>query len=190
MQSASDLPPPPGLLGADSLPDELPGERTRLGAEPPPVANWLGQGSDMGESGGTVHPGCTVVGAVGAVAPGAPAGGVTPAEGVSDNDGDGAAGVAGAGAVDKVAAGAESLALGAIDPGAPAAEARACANGVLGSSSKRAIAARRVGLGVSIAATIVSGSTPILLTNAQHFAAFHKLASGAYLLRCLRHGSG
>jgi hypothetical protein len=49
MQSASDLPPPPGLLGADSLglplPDEVPGERAGLGEPPPPVANWLGKGS-------------------------------------------------------------------------------------------------------------------------------------------------
>ena len=95
MQSASDLPPPPGLLGADSLglplPDEVPGERARLGAEPPPVANWLGNGSDMGESGGAVDPGCAVVGAVGVVVAGAPAGGASPADGVGDSDVDGAA---------------------------------------------------------------------------------------------------
>jgi hypothetical protein len=62
MQSASDLPPLPGLLGADSLglplPDEAPGERARLGEPPPPVANWLGKGSDMDDSGGAVDPGC------------------------------------------------------------------------------------------------------------------------------------
>ena len=45
MQSASDLPPPPALLGADSLglplPDEAPGERAseEPPEEPPPVAN-------------------------------------------------------------------------------------------------------------------------------------------------------
>jgi len=180
MQSASDLPPPPGLLGADSLglalPDELPGERARLGAEPPPVANWLGKGSDMGDSGGTVDPRCAVVGAVGVVVAGTPAGGespaegvgdgVSPAEGVGDNDVDGAAGLVGAGAtlgvvVRKVVVGAESLGLGAaIDAGAPPADERACANAASGSSSKRAMAARTGGLGVSIAITMAfAGST-------------------------------
>jgi hypothetical protein len=87
MQSASDLPPPPGVLGADWLglpfPGEVPGERARLGEPPPPVANWLGKGSDNGDSVGTVD----------VVVAGAPAGGVSPAEGVGDNDVDGAAGV-------------------------------------------------------------------------------------------------
>src|SRR5262249_35402949 len=104
MQSASDFPPPPGVLGFDWLglppPDELSGERASEGPpeEPPAVPNWVGKGSDMGESGGTVDPGCVVVGAVVTVA--APAGGVSPAEGVGDNgvgdnDIDGAAGVVG-----------------------------------------------------------------------------------------------
>src|SRR5690349_21631461 len=76
MQSASDLPPPPGLLWADSLglalpAGEVPGERASVGpaeepppvlpdeapVEPPPVANWLGKGSAIGASGGTVDPG-------------------------------------------------------------------------------------------------------------------------------------
>ena len=87
MQSASDLPPPPGLLGADWLgllpPDEVSGRgqaRSRL-----PVANWLGKGSDNGDS----------VGTVAVVVAGAPAGGVNPAEDVGDNSVNGAAGVVG-----------------------------------------------------------------------------------------------
>ena len=97
MQSASDLPPPPGLLGADwlglSLPDDVPGERAseEPPEPPPPVAKLLGKGSDMGDS--TVDPGSAVVGAVGVVVAGTPAGGVKPAEGVDDDDVDGVAGV-------------------------------------------------------------------------------------------------
>jgi hypothetical protein len=70
MQSASDLPPPPGLLGADSLglEEEVAGDRARLGAAPPPVANWVGNGSDIGESAGSAGSG--VAGAAGAVAAG------------------------------------------------------------------------------------------------------------------------
>jgi hypothetical protein len=70
MQSASDLPPPPGLLGADSLglEEEVAGDRARLGAAPPSVANWVGNGSDMGESAGSAGSG--VAGAAGAVAAG------------------------------------------------------------------------------------------------------------------------
>jgi hypothetical protein len=49
------------------------------------VANWLGKGSDMGDSGGTVDPGRAVVGAAGVVVAGTPAGGVSPAEGVGDD---------------------------------------------------------------------------------------------------------
>jgi len=53
MQSARDLPPPPGALGADSLglglPEEEPGESARLLAPvEPPVANCVGS---CGESG-------------------------------------------------------------------------------------------------------------------------------------------
>lgn len=88
MQSASDLPPPPGLLGADwlglLLPDELPGERAS--EEPPelplPVSGLMGKGSDMGDSGVTPDP---VVGALGTV--------VAAAEVVDGNDVDGADGV-------------------------------------------------------------------------------------------------
>lgn len=132
MQSASALPPPPGLLGADSL-GLAPGESARLGEEPPPVANWLGNGSDMGDSGGAFDPGCAVVGAVGVVVAGTPDGGVSPAEGVDDNEVDGAPGEVGAvptcGVVDKVVVGAESLGLGAATEGVELpADERACAN--------------------------------------------------------------
>ena len=163
MQAESALPPPPGLLGADwlglLLPDEVSGERARLGEPPPPcsVANWLGKGSDMGDSGGTVDPGCAVVGVVVA---GTPPGGTSPAEGVGDKgvdpaEGDGAVGVVAPGdtlgVLRKVVAGAETLGLGAArDAGEPPADERACANAASGHSSKRATAARTGGLGVSI----------------------------------------
>ena len=69
--------------------------------EPPAVPNWLGNGSDMGDSDGTFDPGA-VVGVVGVVVAAKPPGGVSPAEGVGDNgvgdnDVDGAASVAGPG---------------------------------------------------------------------------------------------
>jgi hypothetical protein len=175
MQSASDLPPPPGLLGADwlglLLPDEVSGERAseEPPEEPPPVANWLGKGSDIGDSVGTVD----------VVVAGAPAGGVNPAEGVGDNgvdpaegvddnDVDGAAGAVGPedalGVVvaRKVVVGAERRALGAAtDAGEPPADERTCANAPSGSSSKRAMAPRTGGLGVSIEIHRgVAGSTP------------------------------
>ena len=151
MQSASDLPPPPGLLGADwlelPLPDEVPGERASGEPPPPPVANWLGKGSDIGDS----------VGTLGVVVAGTPAGGVNPAEGVGDNGVNGAAGVVGPEdplgvvVVRKVVVGAESRGLGAAtDAGEPPADERTCANAASGSSSKRAMAARTGGLGVSI----------------------------------------
>jgi hypothetical protein len=157
MQSASDLPPPPGLLGADWLgllpPDEVSGERAseEPPEEPLPVANWLGKGSDNGDSVGTVD----------VVAAGAPAGGVNPAEGVGDNGVDGAAGVVGPEdplgvvVVRKVVVGAEIRGLGAAtDAGEPPADERTCANAASGSSSKRAMAARMGGLGVSIEITM------------------------------------
>jgi hypothetical protein len=163
MQSASDLPPPPGLLAADSLglplPAEAPGERAseEPPEEPPPVANWLGKGSDMGDSGATVDPSCAVVGVVGVVVVGTPADGVGPAEGAGDagDNGVGANRVSPAeGDVDgaAVVVGAESLGLGAATDVAPADE-RACANAASGSSSKKAMAARTGGLGVTIAIT-------------------------------------
>src|SRR5262245_44191515 len=167
MQSASDFPPPPGLLFADSLglplPDELPGVRARLGEEPPPVANWLGKGSDMASNGGTVDPGCAVVGPVGVVVAAAPAGGASPPEGVGDNDVEGAAGAVGLGDTwgvgVKVVVGGEILALGAAAE--PPADERAWANAASGNSSKRAIAARTDGLGVSIAITMALSAVPL-----------------------------
>src|SRR4030095_9908743 len=111
----------------------------------------------MGDSGAAVDPGCAVVGAVGVVVAGTPPGGVSPAEGVGDNDVDGAAGVVGRedrlGVVvgREVVVGAESRGLGAAtDAGEPPVDERACANAALGNSSKRAMAARTGGLGVSI----------------------------------------
>ena len=180
MQSASPLPPPPGLLDAD----EVPG--SRLGAAPPPcsVANWLGRGSDIGDSGATVDPGCAVVGVVVA---GTPAGGVSPADGVGDKgvgpaEGDGAAGVVAPeetlGAVRKVAVGAESLGLGAArDAGAPPADERVCANATSGNSSKRAPAARTGGLRVSIAITMALPAVPQPSNDRCCFCGIHNLAS-------------
>jgi hypothetical protein len=168
MQSASDLPPPPGLLGADwlglSVPDEAPGERAseEPPEAPPPVAGLMGKGSDMGAS--TPDP---VVGAVGAVVAATPPDGVSPAEGVDDppegvgdTDVDGADGVVRPGdtlgvMVRKVVGGAETLGLGA----APADE-RACANAMSGSSNNREMALRTVGLGVSIAITMALPAVP------------------------------
>jgi hypothetical protein len=111
----------------------------------------------MGDSGATVDP---VVGAVGEVVAATPApGGIGPAEGVVDNDVEGAAGVVAPedtlGAVRKVADGTETLGLGA----APADE-RACANAALGDSSKRAMAPRMGCLGVSIAITMALPPVP------------------------------
>jgi hypothetical protein len=59
MQSLSDLPPPPGLLGADwlGLEGDVAGESARFGEDPPPVANWVGNGSDIGESAGSAGSG-------------------------------------------------------------------------------------------------------------------------------------
>src|SRR5262245_1399726 len=164
MQSASDLPPPPGLLGADwlglLLPDEvLPGERAseEPPEEPPPVSGLTGRGSDMGDSGATVDP---VVGAVGEVVAATPApGGIGPAEGVVDNDVEGAAGVVRPedtlGAVRKVADGTETLGLGA----APTDE-RACASAMSGSSNNKVTAPKACDLSVSIAITMALRPVP------------------------------
>jgi hypothetical protein len=78
IQAASDRPPPPGLLGADSLglPEAVAGDRARLGDEPPPVANWVCSGSDMGESAGKAGSGL-------AAAAGAVTGGSSPAGSVA-----------------------------------------------------------------------------------------------------------
>ena len=180
MQSASDLPPPPGLLGADWLglpfPDEVSGERARLGEPPPPpVANWLGKGSDNGDNVGTVD----------VVVAGTPAGGVNPAEGVDDkgvspDEGDGAAGAVAPedtlGVVRKVVVGAESLGLGAARDGEPADE-RVCANAASGYGSKTAMAARKAGLGVSIAITMALRAVPQRSNARCHFCGIHNSAS-------------
>ena len=115
----------------------------------------------MGDSGAAVDPGCAVVGAVGVVVAGTPPGGVSPAEGVGDNDVDGAAGVVGPVDVWGVV-GAESLGLGAAtDAGEPPVDERACANAASGNSSKRAMAARTGGLGVSIEITMTLPAVPL-----------------------------
>ncbi len=190
MQSASDLPPPPGLLGADwlglSLPDDvLGGERAseEPPEEPPPVAKLLGKGSDKGDS--TVDPGSAVVGAVGVVVAGTPAGGVKPAEGVDDDDVDdvdGAAGVVEPGdalgvvVVREVVVGAEKLGT-ARDTGALPADERACANAASGNSNKTAMAARAGGLGVSIAITMALPAAPGPSNARWYFCGIHNLAS-------------
>jgi hypothetical protein len=200
MQSASDLPPPPGLLGADwlglSLPDDvLGGERAseEPPEEPPPVAKLLGKGSDMGDSGATVDPGCCVVGVVVAATP---AGGVSPAEGVDDppegvddddvDDVDGAAGVVEPGdalgvvVVREVVVGAEKLGT-ARDTGALPADERACANAASGNSSKRVMAASTGGLGESIAITMGCRQCPSLVTIGATFAEFTIWRATEYL---------
>ena len=185
MQSASDLPPPPGVLGADSLglplPEAVPGASARSGADPPPVENWLGNGSDMGDSGATVDPSPVALGVVVAATPD---GGVSPpADGVGevgDNAVDGAAGVAGPVEVREVVVdGVESLALGVpTDARELLVEERACANAASGRSSMTATAARTDSLGVSIANHHgVAGSTPIPVTIDRRFYGVHKLAS-------------
>jgi hypothetical protein len=113
----------------------------------------------MDDSGGAVDPGCAVVGAAGVVVAGTPAGGVSPADGVVDNEVDGAAGEVGAGptcgVVDKVVVGAESLGLGEAG-----ADDRACANAVVG-SSKSAMVAKTGSLGVNIAITMALPAVPL-----------------------------
>jgi hypothetical protein len=111
----------------------------------------------MGDSGATVDP---VVGAVGAVVAATPApGGIGPADGVVDNDVEGAAELAAPedtlGAVRKVAEGTETLGLAA----APADE-RTCANAASGNSSKTAMEAMTEGLGVSMQSPCVAGGAP------------------------------
>jgi hypothetical protein len=166
MQSASDLPPPPGALGFDwlGLPplDEVSGERAseEPPEEPPPVAELMGKASDMGDSGGTNDPGCSVVGVVGVVVAAGPTGGVGPAEGVADDDVDAAAGVLGPtlGAMVGKVVGVGLVAATGAD--ARPAEERACASATSGSSSKRAMVARAVDLGMSIAITMALPAVP------------------------------
>src|SRR5262245_13237900 len=154
MQSASDLPPPPGLLGADSLglEEEVPGDSARLGEELPPVANWVGNGSDMGESAGSAGSG--VAGAAGPVAAGsgvgADAGAAAPAEGAAAL----AVGVAVAdvralvGAVFTVAVAPWLRALDAMpDACPPLPEERASAAAASKVVSKSAVAGKKMSVG-------------------------------------------
>jgi hypothetical protein len=148
--------------------------------EPPPVANWLGKGSDKGDSVGTVE----------VVVAGAPAGGVNPAEGMGDNGVNGAAGVVepeellGVVVARKVVVGAESRALGAAtDADEPPADERTCANAASGSSSKRAMAARTGGLGVSITITMAYPAVPQPSNDRCHFCGIHNLASNGISAR-------
>ncbi len=54
MQSVRRLPPPPGVLGADSLGLDEPGDRASvLLAGVPPVANWVGSCGDSGAMSGS-----------------------------------------------------------------------------------------------------------------------------------------
>jgi hypothetical protein len=54
MQSANDSPPPPGVLGADSveLVEKLPGDSAMLGCTTPPVENCVCSCGEMGASSG------------------------------------------------------------------------------------------------------------------------------------------
>ena len=194
MQSASDLPPPPGLLGADwlglSLPDDvLGGERAseEPPEEPPPVAKLLGKGSDMGDSGRPGDRGCWR-GRRGRCRHArrrcSPAK-AWPAEGVDDDDVDdvdGAAGVVEPGdalgvvVVREVVVGAEKLGT-ARDTGALPADERACANAASGNSNKTAMAARTGGLGVSIAITMALPAAPGPSNARWYFCGIHNLAS-------------
>src|SRR5256885_11884578 len=63
MQSASDLPPPPGALGADSLglaAEEALGDRARLGCVTPPVANCVGSCGESGAMGASSGMGAAI----------------------------------------------------------------------------------------------------------------------------------
>ena len=63
MQSASDLPPPPGALGADSLglgAEEALGDSARLGCVTPPVANCVGSCGERGAMGASSGSGAAI----------------------------------------------------------------------------------------------------------------------------------
>jgi hypothetical protein len=63
MQSASDLPPPPGALGADSLglgAEEALGDSARLGCVTPPVANCVGNCGERGAMGASSGSGAAI----------------------------------------------------------------------------------------------------------------------------------
>ena len=63
IQSASDLPPPPGALGADSLglgAEEALGDSARLGCVTPPVANCVGSCGERGAMGASSGSGAAI----------------------------------------------------------------------------------------------------------------------------------
>ena len=63
MQSASDLPPPPGALGADSLglgAEEALDDSARLGCVTPPVANCVGSCGERGAMGASSGSGAAI----------------------------------------------------------------------------------------------------------------------------------
>ena len=63
MQAASDLPPPPGALGADALgltEEEPPGDSARLGCATPPVANCVGSCGERGAMGASSGSGAAI----------------------------------------------------------------------------------------------------------------------------------
>ena len=63
MQSASDLPPPPGALGADSLglaAAEALGDSAKLGCVTPPVANCVGSCGERGAMGASSGAGAAI----------------------------------------------------------------------------------------------------------------------------------
>ena len=63
MQSASDLPPPPGVLGADSLglaAGEALGDSAKLGCVTPPVANCVGSCGERGAMGASSGSGAAI----------------------------------------------------------------------------------------------------------------------------------
>src|SRR5262245_37053572 len=63
MQSARDLPPPPGALDADALglpPEDVPGDSARLGCVTPPVANCVGSCGESGAMGASSGMGASI----------------------------------------------------------------------------------------------------------------------------------
>jgi hypothetical protein len=79
MQSASDLPPPPGALGADSLglaEEETPGESAMLGWTTPPVENCVCSCGESGAMGSSSGAGAAI--ADGGITPGGGGVGIVP----------------------------------------------------------------------------------------------------------------
>jgi hypothetical protein len=136
----------------------------------------------MGDSGATLDPA-----GAGVLVAATPPGGVSPVEGVPDNDVDGAAGAAGAAGgemLGRVAAGALGRRLGDGE------EERTCAEAASGSTSKRATAVRQDGLSISIAITMVLAAVPTPVTIGDDFCGIHNLASGVTCYRVRRRSRG